>query len=132
MANIMRLGGGTTLKNLGFVNVPSGNWKLKTGTLEVSELNQETIIPLAISWQWSFSKAGGNLYQSGYVKYNNGKEMAICTLGVDNYGYEGAWPSWTGNIDLINKFSKDLTLLKSITGFRNYTKIQIVTWFEKQ
>lgn len=44
---LIRRRGGMPLKSLGFINVPSGNWKLKTGTKTISS-KDDNIIPFVL------------------------------------------------------------------------------------
>lgn len=122
-----------TLQALGFVNVPKGEWALKTGSLATSSLNQSTYIPLAV-----YAKVTGPATTS----YGNTTMTCTYSGGTKNLlradsnsdaggaGNKGTGIA-TGTVDLISAFSGDLTLMKSITSFSNGRDVSIKTWLEK-
>ena len=122
-----------TLEALGFVNVPKGEWALKTGSLATSSLNQSTYIPLAV-----YGKVTGpatTTYGSTTMTctYSGGtKSLLTATSSSDagGLGNKGTGTA-TGTVDLISVFSGDLTLMKSITGFSNASDVSIKTWLQK-
>ena len=118
-----------TLESLGFTNVPSGIWELKTGTLETSSLDGSTYIPLVAYVSCDYTNWNDS-YATTAIKDNSGTSYGSTGVGGAN---SEANPRLTMslNMDLTVTNSFNCTKLLAIRSFTGVQSSSIKAWFKK-
>ena len=121
-----------TLEALGFVNVPKGEWVLKTGTKSISA-KDSTVIPICVKSVSASASSqhtgGGSVGNTNYTKINNINAVkgSYSIGGVAQYNNITVTGSGTGyNIFLPLFYSMDLSATQA-----GYTSGTLSAWLEK-
>lgn len=126
-----------TLETLGFVNVPKGEWELKTGSLPQTSLDGVNYIPLVayteFKWTAWSANSGVNIEDNlGTVYFQ--QYASARSEGTTSYGQV----TFRIDVDLVSKYDKDCSRLLQITSVKgtpgswgSNTSQIIKTWFEK-
>lgn len=124
--------GGTSLKSLGFINVPQGNWKIKTGSFPGFS---ENVIPLTANFgancgnshnNWT---SGGSLTASSSASTNGKTTISVnssARKGINREYLETKGSATAYNVFLPMFYDMDLTAVQ--TGVKRGT---ITSWLEK-
>ena len=125
-------GGGSSLNSMGFINVPSGNWKIKTGSFPGFS---ENVIPLTMSFSGVNGSASHGNCTWGSLDCSasraiNGK-TAVSTSGsmwfeISRAGASVNCGGGANHIFIPMFYDMDLTAVQN-----NVTSGTITSWLEK-